>query len=90
MYFIYPEIMRNQPWIHSRNSTGSAWERGAHQGLKEKSEPTFGQPNILSFVQLFKKKKNCPLGESESGDLVTIYFQEDYFPGLTQSQAFSF
>ena len=53
--------------------------------LRKNPNQLFGQPNILSFVQLFKKKKNCPLGESESGDLVTIYFQEDYFPGLTQS-----
>lgn len=57
--------------------------RRAHQGLREKSESTFWPTNILSFVQLLKKK-NCPLGESESGDLVIIYFQEDHFPGLTQ------
>lgn len=31
--------------------------RRAHQGLREKSESTFWPTNILSFVQLLKKKK---------------------------------
>ena len=35
---------------------------------------------LLVSKQQLLKKKNCPLGESESGDLVIIYFQEDIFP----------
>lgn len=33
-------------------------------------------------------KKDLFFGGTESYDLATIYFQEDYFPGLTQIDVF--